>query len=743
MVHVGDGLRKTLTLTKQRHVSIVRVPREHDEGATAQDQDHRGASQAYSDDQGGFQDVNDDENDGYNDSNEEDDVQDRDFDLHTAEDGPARAAHTEYDSRPLELGHVNDGGFSESQDSFGGEGADQRSSTRGRGSGEGGNPLRHLSNSSFEADDDGERVFPEEDLAPYGHDGGGRDAIADGPSNVDANHVDEELGAIAEDRSQHAEQDAFDAVPRQGEVAMEQTHRAGARPSSPIPSAEYIGEVDGGFVDDTSLGQYRPLAEAIPLNKGWRVIVQRSNGVWSFATVADFDPWPPEGGTVTVRLGKTTRKALDLSKSHHLRRIRVPKDPASPAHRPPKIKVDDPLQGITKTSATNHVSATTTEGSAALSRMGAPVLATSSTGSSSGDASAQRSVDSGSGSSSKRLPASSLLMIGGTAAVTFARAEFGAVRPFDGFAVKCIPKYAHVAIENEGTLRGAVAIVHRGACPFTEKTKRLAAAGVLAIIFIDTPVASNSSQQSPLAVPSDPDGVCADIDFPVLIVPATAAALLREGTSVAQTPRIAEIATAAGQALLRAAAAPRLSWASLQEALLPLGTHTSAAGSAGMQLHEGIRSAWAATEALTGRTVLHVISANPDITEEVVIALAALELPAGGANDEEDDDGSPTSQVSPAVAMAAAVSSPTPSKTSNQNGVTGVHALHELCGNRAVTFNMVAAVVDLCSAAVTARPSVGIFKNTTAFEVLVNKNDGKVFNKRAQNPCDSKCRSYN
>jgi hypothetical protein len=38
-----------------------------------------------------------------------------------------------------------------------------------------------------------------------------------------------------------------------------------------------------------------------------------------------FEAWPPEGGTVTVKLGKTTRKALDLSKPHHLRRLRVPR----------------------------------------------------------------------------------------------------------------------------------------------------------------------------------------------------------------------------------------------------------------------------------------------------------------------------------------------------------------------------------------------------------------------------------
>ena len=30
---------------------------------------------------------------------------------------------------------------------------------------------------------------------------------------------------------------------------------------------------------------------------------------------------------MTVKLGKTTRKALDLSKPHHLRRLRLPRDP--------------------------------------------------------------------------------------------------------------------------------------------------------------------------------------------------------------------------------------------------------------------------------------------------------------------------------------------------------------------------------------------------------------------------------
>ena len=43
VVHVGDGLRKTLTLTKQRHVSIIRVPRapiSSDERATPRNDIH-------------------------------------------------------------------------------------------------------------------------------------------------------------------------------------------------------------------------------------------------------------------------------------------------------------------------------------------------------------------------------------------------------------------------------------------------------------------------------------------------------------------------------------------------------------------------------------------------------------------------------------------------------------------------------------------------------------------------------
>jgi len=172
----------------------------------------------------------------------------------------------------------------------------------------------------------------------------------------------------------------------------------------------------------------------------------------------------------------------------------------------------------------------------------------------------------------------------------------------------------------------------------------------------------------------------------------------------------------------------------MQAALLPLAAPTYCAGLTAGQLEESLRNAWGATEKITGRTVLHVICANPDITEEVIDALAELRLPSSAgsksddaASDENDQKGASSEHlIAPAKNMAAVVSSAAILKNSNQNGTTDAHALHELCGNRSATFNMVSKVVDLCPSVVRARPAHGVFKDVTAFEVLVNKNDGKM-----------------
>lgn len=90
------------------------------------------------------------------------------------------------------------------------------------------------------------------------------------------------------------------------------------------------------------------------------------------------------------------------------------------------------------------------------------------------------------------------------AQVDFERADFGVCAAFSGAAVAAVPKHAHVALENAAQLQGQVAVVHRGVCPFTEKARRLVAAGVAAIVFVNT--------KDELTVPADPSRDCADIE---------------------------------------------------------------------------------------------------------------------------------------------------------------------------------------------------------------------------------------
>lgn len=94
--------------------------------------------------------------------------------------------------------------------------------------------------------------------------------------------------------------------------------------------------------------------------------------------------------------------------------------------------------------------------------------------------------------------------------VDFERADFGVCAAFSGMAVAAVPKHAHVALENAAQLAGQVAVVHRGVCPFTEKARRLVAAGVTAIVFVNT--------KDELTVPADPSRDCADLEVKMKIM---------------------------------------------------------------------------------------------------------------------------------------------------------------------------------------------------------------------------------
>ena len=73
-------------------------------------------------------------------------------------------------------------------------------------------------------------------------------------------------------------------------------------------------------------GRFVPLSsQAVTIQVGMRVLVKRSTGAWAHASVAAYEPWPPEGGTVTLQVGEGLRKTLNLAKERHIAIIRVPR----------------------------------------------------------------------------------------------------------------------------------------------------------------------------------------------------------------------------------------------------------------------------------------------------------------------------------------------------------------------------------------------------------------------------------
>jgi len=77
--------------------------------------------------------------------------------------------------------------------------------------------------------------------------------------------------------------------------------------------------------DPSVLNWFADLPSPVRMEKGEKVLCQRSSGEWCHAKVHSFDSWPPEGGTLTLQVDKYRRKVLDLSKARHLQRVRVAK----------------------------------------------------------------------------------------------------------------------------------------------------------------------------------------------------------------------------------------------------------------------------------------------------------------------------------------------------------------------------------------------------------------------------------
>jgi hypothetical protein len=65
-------------------------------------------------------------------------------------------------------------------------------------------------------------------------------------------------------------------------------------------------------------------------------------------------------------------------------------------------------------------------------------------------------------------------------------AVFGPRSSFHGRLVPCRPPMADSDIQNVDELRGNIALIHRGAVPFTVKARRAAAAGAVGIVFINS-----------------------------------------------------------------------------------------------------------------------------------------------------------------------------------------------------------------------------------------------------------------
>ena len=70
-----------------------------------------------------------------------------------------------------------------------------------------------------------------------------------------------------------------------------------------------------------ALSVFVPMPHPMRFEKSDKVLCQRSNGEWTHAKVHSFEPWPPEGGTLTLQVDKYRRKVLDLSKRRHLERV--------------------------------------------------------------------------------------------------------------------------------------------------------------------------------------------------------------------------------------------------------------------------------------------------------------------------------------------------------------------------------------------------------------------------------------
>ena len=52
--------------------------------------------------------------------------------------------------------------------------------------------------------------------------------------------------------------------------------------------------------------------------------------------------------------------------------------------------------------------------------------------------------------------------------------------------VRADPPRAETELMNAASLNGAIALIYRGACPFTEKAQRAQAAGAVGVVFVNS-----------------------------------------------------------------------------------------------------------------------------------------------------------------------------------------------------------------------------------------------------------------
>lgn len=121
--------------------------------------------------------------------------------------------------------------------------------------------------------------------------------------------------------------------------------------------------------------------------------------------------------------------------------------------------------------------------------------------------------------------------------VPFATARFGARRAAFPSAVQTVvasPRKADAELRNADALRGAVAVVVRGACSFCEKAARVQAAGAVAIVFVNT-----DEELFAVAPGEDEDELAETVLLPIVLLrQRDGAPLLAPAASIAARPAV-------------------------------------------------------------------------------------------------------------------------------------------------------------------------------------------------------------